>query len=99
MSKEQELQAQLLIVKAKAYDDREAAVAVETALRQALNNISQALGYTKDDPVTVQDMITAINSLYQRNAENEIELNRLHNEVARLLAVPAVIVHEDDEAA
>lgn len=105
MSTVQELQAQLLIVKAKAYDDREKAETTQKAYQEAIGNIAKSLGYSADEPVTVAQMQAVIEHLFTqlsqakaKSNEDELELNRLRNEMSAMLSVPAVIVHEDEDS-
>lgn len=101
----QELQAQLLIVKAKAYDDREKAEGTQKAYQDAISNIAKTLGYSSDEAVTVVQMQSTIEGLFEQlsklkaeSNEDKIELKRLRNEMSEMLSVPTVIVHEDSEA-
>ena len=71
----QDLQAQLLIVKAKAYDDREKAEATEAAYKEAINAIAKSLGFSENEPVTVSRMCELIEQLYASNSQLKAQLN------------------------
>lgn len=96
MDQVQDLQAQLLLVKAKAYDDREKAEKTETAYQEALGQIASALGYASNNPATVAQMVGSIQKLQQALTVAQGETEFLRNELKDALAKleshePAVI--------
>lgn len=87
----QELQAQLLIVKAKAYDDHQKAEATETAYKEALGKIAASLGYGADQPASVQQMCDTIRNVVQQLTIAQGELEYLRRELAEKQASEPVI--------